>query len=62
MFCIFWNSNNSMNVCLLQSLEVDVDHEIAETDQSEPYIVVTGVPGTQSSQILVCCEGQEFLE
>ena len=51
-----------MNVCFLQSLEVDVDHEIAETDQSEPYIVVTGVPGTQSSQILVCCEGQEFLE
>jgi len=47
---------------IFQSLEVDLDHEIATIDQSVPYILVTGKLGTKSSQILICCEEEEFLK
>ena len=31
-------------------------------EQSEPFIVVTSKPGTETSQIFVCCERQIYLE
>jgi len=36
--------------------------EVSEIEQSEPFIVVTSRPGTESSQIFVCCEKQIYLE
>ena len=41
---------------------MDLEEEISEMEQSEPYIVITSKPGTESSQIFVCCERQIYLE
>lgn len=46
----------------MQSSEVDLEDKISEVEQSEPFITITSKPGTESSQIFVCCESQIFLE
>ena len=33
-----------------------------EVAQSVPFILVTGKPGTDASQIFICCEGQIYIE
>ena len=49
----------NLNV-LLQTTEVD--QEILGLDQSEPFILVTGEPGTQTSQFFICCESEVLWE
>ena len=39
-----------------------MDEQIIEIAQSEPFILVTGKPGMETSQIFICCEGQIFAE
>ena len=41
---------------------MDLEDEISEMEQSEPYITVTSKPGTDTSQIFLCCESQIFIE
>lgn len=49
-------------VIFLQSTEADIDQEVAELDQSEPFIVVTGKPGTSTSQFYIYCESSFRVE
>ena len=30
--------------------------------QSEPFLLVTGIPGTDNCQVFVCCEKEIFME
>lgn len=39
-----------------------MDSELSEVTQSEPFLLVTGEPGTDNSQVFVCCEGQIYIE
>ena len=48
--------------CVIQTCDVDVDDTIAEIEQSAPYLVITGSPGTAASQVFICCEQQSFFE
>ena len=41
---------------------MDLDGEISDISQSEPFLLVTDIPGTDSSQVFVCCERRIFLE
>ena len=47
---------------LLQCCDVDVDSEISEVTQSEPFLLITGEAGTENCQIFICCEGQLYTE
>jgi len=47
---------------LLQSTEANIDQEILELNQFEPFILVTGEPGTQTSQFFICCESEVLWE
>jgi len=38
---------------------VDLEEEISKIEQSEPFV---SKPGTETSQIFVCCEKQIYLE
>ena len=42
--------------------EVNLEEEIFEIEQSEPFVIVTSKLGTETSQIFVCCEKQIYLE
>ena len=33
-----------------------------EVAQSEPFILVTGKPGMETSQTFICCDGQIYIE
>ena len=46
----------------MQCCDVDIDGELSEVLQSEPYLLVTSEPGTESSQVFICCEGQVYIE
>lgn len=39
-----------------------MDSELSEITQSEPLLLVTSEPGTESSQVFVCCEGEIYIE
>ena len=39
-----------------------MDSELSEVTQSEPFLLVTGEPGSDSCQVFVCCEGQIYIE
>ena len=58
----FYANNSLSDLYFSQFLEVDMDHEIARSDQSQLFVMVTGKSGTKSSQILVYCEHREFLQ
>ena len=47
---------------ILQSCDIDIDSEISEVTQSEPFLLLTGQPGMENSQVFICCEGQLYLE
>lgn len=47
---------------MLQCCDVDVDSEISEVGQSEPFLLITGEPGSESCQVFICCEGQMYME
>ena len=49
-------------VIFLQSTEADIDQEVAKLDQSEPFVVVTGKPGTSTSQFYIYCESSFRVE
>jgi len=36
--------------------------EISDVTQSEPFLLVTGISGTDTSQVFVCCERNMFME
>ena len=36
---------------ILQTCDIDLDQEVEEINQSEPYIIVTGRPGEETSHI-----------
>ena len=40
---------------------MDLDSEVFAVDQFEPYLVFTGHPGDESSQIFICCEKEIFI-
>ena len=47
---------------ILQCSDIDVDSEISEVTQSEPFLLLTGQPGMENYQVFICCEGQLYLE
>ncbi|XP_065892726.1 uncharacterized protein [Dysidea avara] len=47
---------------IIESCDVDLGDELSDIQQSEPFLVVTSKPGTETSQMFVCCEGKLFLE
>ena len=47
---------------VLQCYDVDVDSEISEVEQPEPFLLITGEPGLESCQVFICCEGQLYIE
>lgn len=34
-----------------QSCDIDLDMEISDVTQSEPFLLATGIPGTESCQV-----------
>ena len=38
---------------ILQCCDIDVDSEISEVTQSEPFLLLTGQPGMENSQVFV---------
>jgi len=45
----------------MQDCNVDIDAEVANVKQSEPFLTVFGTPG-YSYQVFVCAEGSVFIE
>ena len=41
---------------------MDVDREVQQINQSEPYVVVTGKPGCENAQFFIACEQAILLE
>ena len=41
---------------ILQTCDIDLDQEVEEINQSEPYIIVTGRPGEETSQYFISAE------
>ena len=41
---------------------MNLEDELSNVQQSEPFLVVTSKLGTEASQIFICCEGASFLE
>ena len=39
-----------------------MDQEVVEIEQTAPFIIITGDPGCENSQIFVCCENDIFME
>ena len=46
----------------IQNCDIDIDVEMLEVTQSEPFLLVTGIPGADNCQVFVCCEKEIFLE
>jgi len=42
--------------------DIDVDHEVTSIEQSAPFLVFTGLAGTETAQFFVCCEQSVLLE
>ena len=40
---------------------MDLDVEVQKIEQSEPYLVLTGCPGSEKGQIFICCEKEVFM-
>ena len=61
-----WGENNKYCIVLSEVFFTvnwaDIDQEVAELDQSEPFIVVTGKPGTPTTQFYICCESFILME
>jgi len=53
-----------IELSFLQSSEVDIDEEVSEIPQSEPFIVVVGDPNAAAanSQAFICCEKRTIIE
>ena len=47
---------------ILQNCDVDLDKEVAEIEQTAPFILITGDPGCENSQIFICCENDILME
>ena len=45
-----------------QCCKVDIDEMVSEITQTEPFLLVTSKPGTESSQVIICCERQIYME
>lgn len=45
-----------------QNCDIDVDAEILEVTQSEPFLLVIGIPGAENFQVFVCCEKEILME
>lgn len=41
---------------------MDVDREVQQINQSEPYVLVTGKPGSENTQFFIVCEQAILLE
>ena len=39
-----------------------MDSEVSSIDQAEPFLVITGIPGDEQSQVFICVEGSLLLE
>ena len=39
-----------------------MDSEVDSIDQAEPFLVITGIPGDEQSQVFICVEGSLLLE
>ena len=39
-----------------------MDSEVRSVDQAEPFLVITGMPGEEQSQVFTCDEGSLLLE
>ena len=46
----------------IQNCDIDVDAEMLEGTQPEPFVLVTGIPGADNCQVFVCCEKEIFME
>ena len=46
----------------MYTCDVDIDEEVKQISQSEPYIVVTGQPGHENAQFFIVCEQAVLLE
>ena len=46
----------------IQTCDVDIDEEVKQIGQSEPYIVATGQPGDENAQFFIACEQAILLE
>ena len=40
----------------LQNCDADLDQEVAEVEQTAPFLLITGKAGSENSQIFICCE------
>ena len=49
-------------IFLMQDCDCDIDNEISNITQSEPFIAVTGTPGQHESQVFVGAEKFILLE
>ena len=45
----------------LQTNDVDIDEAVSTIEQSAPYLVITGIPGSINCQVFVGCEQEVFL-
>jgi len=48
------------HITFLQTSDVDLDEAASEVQQSAPYLVITGIPGSMNCQVFISCE-QEIL-
>ena len=46
----------------LQTSDVDVDEAVSTVEQSAPYLVITGTPGSINCQVFIGCEQEIFFE
>ena len=46
----------------MQTSDVDADEAISTVEQSAPYLVITGTPGSINCQVFIGCEQEIFFE
>ena len=46
---------------VLQTNDVDLDEAVSTVEQSAPYLVITGAPGSINCQLFIGCEQEIFL-
>ena len=57
-----WLLYCAVDLCLqmfsatIQNCDIDLNAEMFEVTQSEPFHLVTGIPGVDNCQVFVCCE------
>ena len=46
----------------MQTCEIDLEAEVSQIEQAAPFIVMTGIPGDETTQFFICAEKEVVME